>query len=48
VSLPFVSSWGRVDGLGCRAAFGYGAILFDGLLLVAVAVKAVKQGLRGG
>lgn len=33
LALPFVSTWGSVGDLECRIAFGYGALLFDGLIL---------------
>jgi hypothetical protein len=32
ISLPFLSTWGATGDLQCRLAFGYGALLFDGLI----------------
>lgn len=43
-SIPFLSGRGPVGDLECRIAFGYGAVLFDGILLsVALSALAKKR-----
>lgn len=46
VSLPFLSAWWPTGEMQCRAAFGYGALLFDGVLL-SVALGKLAEGREG-
>lgn len=47
-SIPFLSAWRVTGDLGCRMAFGYGALLFDGLLLGAFLGSWTDAHLEGG
>lgn len=47
ITLPFVSAWRAVGGLECRMAFGFGALLFDGVLLSAGLSQLADHWLEG-
>ena len=46
-SIPFFSSRGPVGDIGCRMAFGYAALLFDGVLAGAALTTLAKKRLEG-
>jgi hypothetical protein len=48
ISIPFLSAGGPAGDLECRIAFGYGAILFDGLILGAMLSTWAEKRLDGG
>ena len=47
VSIPFLSARGPVGDLGCRVGFGYGALLFDGILIGTLLSNWAERQLRG-
>ncbi len=47
IALPFLSAWTGVGDVGCRAAFGFGALFFDGILASAVLARAAERWLEG-
>jgi hypothetical protein len=48
VAIPFFSNSRQAGGLECRLAFGYGAVLFDGLFLSAGLSQLARKRLTGG
>lgn len=46
-SLPFITGWRIAGDLECRMAFGYGALLFDGLFLSVGLAHAAELWLEG-
>jgi hypothetical protein len=46
-SIPFFSARGPVGDLECRVAFGYGALLFDGILAGTILSSFAKKKLEG-
>lgn len=47
IAIPFLSAWTGVGDLGCRTAFGFGAVFFDGLLTSAALARAAERWLEG-
>ncbi len=47
ISIPFLSARTGVGDMGCRTAFGFGAVFFDGILTSMVLSRAAERWLEG-